>query len=1477
MADIKVSVNTSPTSAVRVGQENAVKVISSTTGSQGVQGGQGLQGVGSQGPQGVQGQPGLYAGQGTQGTQGLGNQGIQGIANQGVQGIPGSSSGIKYTFNTSTTIENPGSGYFRFDSSNLESIGEIAVSNISSDGLGGYSDYILSWGDSTNTDHRGVLTIVSNDPGINSLIIFKIIDQVQLNSGWLKIYVERLSGNIPQNNELCSLIFYRTGDIGSQGVQGLQGLQSTQGLQGPPGPSGTGGGTLSFAILDAGQSTVNDLSYVTATTSGSASFTISHTTNIPSTSPIFDFSLASPAYRYVRTRSKVYLKSLKTLYFSVTKNSSTNDTLYFQYSTTGSSWSTLITIPYNDITSSVWRDYSVDVQSLPSSILNHGAIYLRFYQTSQTSLILNEDSWAVTSLIFDDYFEIPTESNDSGNFPSSLAVFDIQSANLGTNSRLTTPASVSSMPTSTEVPSTTPIIVFGDSGVAGSSNRYATSQNRVYLNTVDKIYFYVSKGGTWGNAPEDFADDDLALEYSTNNSSWSTLRTITPGELLNSNWSLITITVPSSIKNYAGVYLRFRQTNWYTPASSAEDTWAFTSILPEYGSASAVSTASGGNTSLALLDLTSANNYQIPSSQPNVRVTTAGAGGPGTSTEVPSNTSIAIFGDNGFAGSSNRYLQTSTKVFLTYVQVIYFYVSKGGTWGNAPEDFADDDLALEYSTNNSSWSTLRTITPGELLNSNWTLISIPYTSIPSGAKNYDGVYLRFRQTNWYTPSSSIDDTWAFTSILFAPKVTSETDTGSSTTSVNSPLSVFNLNNPSTIVIPTVQSNTIITTPANVTSMPTSTEVPSYTPIVVFGTNGFAGTNNRYAKTATKVFLTYVNSLYFYVSKGGTWGNAPEDFADDDLALEYSVNNSSWNNIRTITPGELPDSNWTLISIPYTSIPSGALSYAGVYLRFRQTNWYTPSSSIDDTWAFTSITYNTRVPVLPGSNDDSVHTSFSVFDLNLSTSISLGSQAVLTTPGSVSSMNTASVYEIYTTTPIVVFGTTGVQNGTRTAQTTTKVFLNGYNKLKFYVNRGGGWGDTPYDSVYLQSSVNGSSWTTLYTISTNGDTTTTSEVWSNQWKEIIVDIPHDPNRSLNGVYLRLYQSPVNSSSVLDTWAFTSIIPIVEEDDRISDPRPTAGTVLDLTNSDSVTLYSNSTRTNAEITTPSDVTSMNTLSTTITTTTKIGVFGRNTYPGWYGANRIIQTASRVFLAPFGTVRFYANRGGGWGETPFDDLVLQYSRDNVNWFTLATASYASLTSNVWTLIQGSIPSGAQSYEGVYLRFYQSPHSSTSTINTWAFTSVTAHSSSSITDDTSTDATFYPVFDSNTDSTAELNISSSKLTYNPSSGRLTSTEVYDSKGELRRMPLNNKGVAYTLVASDAGKVISTSSDITLGTSTFSTGDVVTIYNTSSGALSIIASSVTLRYAGTTQTGTRTLISYGLCTILCVGTNSYVISGNIS
>jgi hypothetical protein len=86
---------------VRVGQQNAVKVVSSFS-SQGIQGSQGTQGVGDQGTQGSQGignqglQGALSNFQGTQGVQGLqGTQGLQG--SQGTQGLQGALSNFQGT------------------------------------------------------------------------------------------------------------------------------------------------------------------------------------------------------------------------------------------------------------------------------------------------------------------------------------------------------------------------------------------------------------------------------------------------------------------------------------------------------------------------------------------------------------------------------------------------------------------------------------------------------------------------------------------------------------------------------------------------------------------------------------------------------------------------------------------------------------------------------------------------------------------------------------------------------------------------------------------------------------------------------------------------------------------------------------------------------------------------------------------------------------------------------------------------------------------------------------------------------------------------------------------------------------------------------------------------------------------------------------------------------------------------------------
>ena len=108
------------------------------------------------------------------------------------------------------------------------------------------------------------------------------------------------------------------------------------------------------------------------------------------------------------------------------------------------------------------------------------------------------------------------------------------------------------------------------------------------------------------------------------------------------------------------------------------------------------------------------------------------------------------------------------------------------------------------------------------------------------------------------------------------------------------------------------------------------------------------------------------------------------------------------------------------------------------------------------------------------------------------------------------------------------------------------------------------------------------------------------------------------------------------------------------------------------------------------------------------------------------------------------------------------------------------------------------------------------------------------------------------------------------------TGTTFTDSKGELRGVPQNAQSGAYVLVASDHGKHISiTSGGVTVPASVFSVGDNVTIFNNSTASQTITqGASVTLRQVGTTNTGNRTLAGYGLCTILCVASNTFVITG---
>jgi len=117
--------------------------------------------------------------------------------------------------------------------------------------------------------------------------------------------------------------------------------------------------------------------------------------------------------------------------------------------------------------------------------------------------------------------------------------------------------------------------------------------------------------------------------------------------------------------------------------------------------------------------------------------------------------------------------------------------------------------------------------------------------------------------------------------------------------------------------------------------------------------------------------------------------------------------------------------------------------------------------------------------------------------------------------------------------------------------------------------------------------------------------------------------------------------------------------------------------------------------------------------------------------------------------------------------------------------------------------------------------------------------------------------------------------LNGNTTTKNLTTGTLSDSKGEIRSVPQEIKSTSYVLQSSDHGKHISTTAGVTLNTGIFTIGQNVTIFNNSSSSITITqGTSVTIYLAGTANTGSRTLAQRGIATLLCVGTNAYVING---
>jgi len=120
------------------------------------------------------------------------------------------------------------------------------------------------------------------------------------------------------------------------------------------------------------------------------------------------------------------------------------------------------------------------------------------------------------------------------------------------------------------------------------------------------------------------------------------------------------------------------------------------------------------------------------------------------------------------------------------------------------------------------------------------------------------------------------------------------------------------------------------------------------------------------------------------------------------------------------------------------------------------------------------------------------------------------------------------------------------------------------------------------------------------------------------------------------------------------------------------------------------------------------------------------------------------------------------------------------------------------------------------------------------------------------------------------------------PSSGTLSGCTVDGtySVGFRKIPPVGAKTSSYTLAAADAGKFVEIQSggSIVVPAATFSSGDAVTIYNNTTGNITITTSAVSAYLAGTNALKTSvTLATRGVSNILFYSGSDCVITGNVS
>ena len=130
-----------------------------------------------------------------------------------------------------------------------------------------------------------------------------------------------------------------------------------------------------------------------------------------------------------------------------------------------------------------------------------------------------------------------------------------------------------------------------------------------------------------------------------------------------------------------------------------------------------------------------------------------------------------------------------------------------------------------------------------------------------------------------------------------------------------------------------------------------------------------------------------------------------------------------------------------------------------------------------------------------------------------------------------------------------------------------------------------------------------------------------------------------------------------------------------------------------------------------------------------------------------------------------------------------------------------------------------------------------------------------------------------SNLDGTPNISVGTitSSADITTTNGAITAAKFV---GRLENLIASNKTSGYTTLKADAGTIIRTTSNVTIGNGIYDAGDIISIYNNSGSDITITQSSTTLRKVGTANTGNITLAQRGLMTVTCVSSNEFVCSG---